>query len=89
MNVETQDITWKIHNDGKNHDSPQAVKYTIRKEYKVEENTEATTSCLLSHHTRRRLQDGGNDLLSPSLSLFVYISVQLHNYQQLYRNYVP
>ena len=25
-NVETQDITWKTHNSGKNHDSPQAVK---------------------------------------------------------------
>ena len=24
-NVETQDITWKTHNGGKNHDSPQAV----------------------------------------------------------------
>ena len=28
-NVETQDITWKTHYGGKNHDSPQAVKYTI------------------------------------------------------------
>ena len=28
-NVETQNITWKTHNGGKNHDSPQAVKYTI------------------------------------------------------------
>ena len=78
----TQDITWKTHNGGKNHDSPQAVKYTIRKEYKVEENTEATTSCLLPHHTRRRLQDGGNDL---SLSIYIYISisVQLRDYEQL------
>ena len=28
-NVETQGITWKTHNGGKNHDSPQAIKYTI------------------------------------------------------------
>ena len=28
-NVATQDITWKTHNGGKNHDSPQSVKYTI------------------------------------------------------------
>ena len=37
-NVETQDVTWKTHNDGKNHDSPQAVNNTtIREEYTVEE----------------------------------------------------
>ena len=66
----TQDITWKTHNGGKNHDSPRAVKYTIWEEYRIKENTEATTSCLLLHHTRRRLQGGGNDLfLSLSLTL--------------------
>ena len=35
-----------------------------------------TTSCPLPHHTRRRLQDGGNDL-SLSLSLCVTRSVKL------------
>ena len=35
-NIETQDITWKTHNSGKNHDSPRAVEYTIWEEYKVE-----------------------------------------------------
>ena len=64
----TQRLTWKTHNGGKNHDNPQAVEYTIREEYNVEENTQATTSCPLLHHTRRRLQDGGNNL-SLSLSL--------------------
>ena len=37
-NVETQDVTWKTHNGGKNHDSPQAVNNTtIGEEYTVEE----------------------------------------------------
>mgnify|MGYP006973849238 CR=1 FL=1 len=37
-NVETQDVTWKTHNGGKNHGSPQAVNNTtIREEYTVEE----------------------------------------------------
>ena len=36
-NVETQNVTWKTHNGGKNHDSPQAVKCTMRKVYNVEE----------------------------------------------------
>ena len=37
-NVETQHVTWKTHNGGKNHDSPQAVNnITIREEYTVEE----------------------------------------------------
>ena len=36
--VETQDVTWKTHNGGKNHDSPQVVNNTtIREEYTVEE----------------------------------------------------
>ena len=81
-NIETQNITWKTHNSGKNHDSPRAVEYTIWEEYKVEENTEATTSCLLLHHTRRRLQDGGNDLslsLSASLSLTHALLHALYN----------
>ena len=37
-NVETQDITWRTNNGGKNHDNPQVAKYTIRKEYNDKEN---------------------------------------------------
>ena len=78
-NMEIQDITWKTHNGGKNHDNPQAVKiHYMREEYNDKESTEATTSCLLLHHTRRRLHSGGNDL---SLSLSLSRSVQLfYNY---------
>ena len=72
----TQRLTWKTHNGGKNHDNPQAAEYTIREEYNVEENTEATTSCPLLHHMRRRLQDGGNNL-SLSHTRSVTHSVQL------------
>ena len=71
-------LTWKTHNSGKNHDSPRAAEYTIWEEYKVEENTEAMTSFLLLHHTRRRLQDGGSDLsLSLTHTRSVTRSVQL------------
>ena len=31
----TQRLTWKTHNGGKNHDSPQAAEYTIGEEYNV------------------------------------------------------
>ena len=54
-NVETQDVTWKTHNGGKNHDSPQAVNNTtIREEYTVEE-TQRQRPLVLSLATR----DGG------------------------------
>ena len=84
----TQRLTWKTHNSGKNHDNPRTIEYTIWEKYKVEENTEATTSCLLLQHTWRRLQDGGNDLsLSLSLSLSVTHSVQIfyNNYQHVHK----
>ena len=78
---------WKTHNGGKNHDSSQAVKYTIREEYRIKENTEATTSCLLLHHTRRRLHGGGNDLsLSLSLSLFLSHTLCTTFQSNLYNN---
>ena len=76
-NVETQDVTWKTHNSGENHDSPQAVKYTIWERYTItQKNAEATTSRLLPRHTRRRLHSGGNDL---SLSRSVHLTLQLCN----------
>ena len=37
-NVETQDVTWKTHNGGKNHESPQAVKQSLyERKYNFEE----------------------------------------------------
>ena len=39
-NVKTQDITWKTHKGGKNHDSPQAVKYTIGKRNTMTQKTQ-------------------------------------------------
>ena len=49
--VETQDITWKTHNGGKNHDSPRALEYTIRKEY-YNGSARATTSSTSHFATR-------------------------------------
>ena len=85
--VLTQNITWKTHNGGKNHDSPQAVNnHYLREEYNDTENTEAT-SCLLLRHTRRRLHSGGNDLslcLSRALSNFYKVILTT-----TYRNMCP
>mgnify|MGYP007069667927 CR=1 FL=1 len=71
-NVETEDVTCKTQNGGKNHDSPQDInKTTIREEY----TEEPTTSRPLRHHTRRRLHRGGKDL-SLSLSRSVHLTLQ-------------
>ena len=50
--VETQDITWKTHNDGENHDSPRAAEYTIREEYNDEENTQRQRPLVFFFTTR-------------------------------------
>ena len=77
--VETEDITWKAHNGGKNHDSPRAAEYTIREEYNVKGNTEATTSCPLLHDTRQWLQDGGNDLSLSHTLCYTLCTPTLYN----------
>ena len=81
-NVETQDVTWKTHNGGKNHDSPQAVNNTtIREEYKSRKRRGNDLSSSSSPHaaavTQRR-----HDLslsLSRSLTLSVHLTLQLFN----------
>ena len=64
-NIETQNITWKTHNSGKNHDSPRAIEYTIWEEYKVEEKRRGND--LLSSFFATR--GGYNEEATTSLSL--------------------
>ena len=51
-------------------------------------NTEATTSCPLLHHTRRRLQDGGKDL-SLSLSRSIQLTLYNNHFHQLHKSMCP
>ena len=71
--VETQDITWKTHNGGKNHDSPRATEYTIREGYNVVENTQRQRPLVLFLSTRG---GGYKREARTSLSLSVTRSVQ-------------
>ena len=67
--VETQDITWKTHNGGKNHDSPRAAEYTIRKEYNSG-SARATTSSTSLFATR-----GGGYKMEATTSLSLSLSL--------------
>ena len=89
-NSETQDITWKTHNSGKNHDSPQAVEYTIWEEYNVEEKHRGNDPLSSSSpHARRRYKMEA----TTSLSLSIYLSLLHALYNFLYNNihvaYIP
>ena len=83
--VETQDITWKTHNDGKNHGSPRAAEYTIREEYNDEENTQRQQPLVLFFTTR----GGGYKMeattsLSLSMSLCYTLCTTFYFLQQTY-----
>ena len=71
--VETQDITWKTHNDGKNHDNPRAAEYTIREEYNDEENTQRQRPFVFFFTTR-----GGGYKMEATTSLS--LSHTLYNF---------
>ena len=85
--TETQGITWKTHNGGKNHDSHQAAKNTVRKEYNSG-SARATTSSTSLFATRGggyKMEATTSLTLSLSLSVCVTCSVQLfYNIQQPY-----
>ena len=76
-NVETQNVTWKTHNGGKNHDSPQAVNnITIREEYTVEE-TQRQRPLVLFLATRG---GGYTEEATTSLSLSLSLSLCTPNF---------
>ena len=64
--VETQDITWKTHNGGKNHGSPRAAEYTIGEEYNSG-SARATTSSTSPFATRGSYKMEATTSLSLSL----------------------
>ena len=72
---ETPDITWKTHNDGKNHDSPRAAEYTIKEEYNVEEQTQRQRP-LVSFLTTR----GGDYKMEATTSLSLSLVHALYNF---------
>ena len=67
-------LMWKTHNGGKNHGSPQTAKYTMRKEYNVEE-TQRQRPLVLFLATR----GGYNKEATTSLSLSLSLSLALYN----------
>ena len=78
----TPRLTWKTHNGGKNHGSPQTAENdTIGEEYKIKETQRQRPLVLFLCHTRR-LQRGGN-YLSVSLSLTLCTATLFSKYQEL------
>ena len=77
--VETQGITWKTHYGGKNHDSPQAVEYTIREEYNSG-SARATTSSTSPFATRGGYKMEATTSLSLSPSLCTCAIQPLYKY---------
>ena len=85
-------LTWKTHNDGKNHGNPQAAEYTKREDYN-NGSTRAMTYCTSLVATRGGY-NGGNYLslvlsLSHALSLHTHYTTNFTKCNNLYIICVP
>ena len=69
-------LTWKTHNDGKNHGNPQVAKYTMREKITAME-AQGKRPLAPPLFATRGGYNGGN-YLSLSLSLFLSHSLSLH-----------
>ena len=86
-----QVLTWKAHNDGKNHDSPQAAEYTMgEKITTVEAQGQRPLALLSSPHAAVTME--ATTSLSLSLSLYLCaraIQLTLQNVSTTYLKCVP
>ena len=83
-NEEAQDVTWKTHNGGKNHDNPQAVNnITIREEYTFEETQKQRPLVLFLATRSGSYTEEATTSLSHSLSLSLSLYKNFLLIQQL------
>ena len=68
-------LTWKNHNDGKNHGSPQAAEYTMREKVTMEETQRQRPLAPLLRNTTVTM--GATTSFSLSLSIHSFRSVHI------------